>query len=739
MAYTEDKLGDDKKAAKAKETELANRRARFKWCAEKLEKERKVQMEDRQFLRGRTEDQWPAAAIDRASKHGIPIHTLNRLPQFLRQVSNSMRQNRVAAKVSPVDDAGDIKVAEVIQGGLRHIEYMSKADVVYVTAGFDAAASGEGFWIIEPQRCDPRSFDQEIRLVRVRNPFTIYLDPNAQEPDGSDAEFGFKITTMSLDDFNNDFPNAKIPSEGDWAEFSQKYAGWYTSSGDTKTVMIAEYYYKELTDDTLYLLKDGSLKLLSELKGAQPAEDQIVDQRETQISVVKWCKMTATEELSSTVLPGSGKWIPIVRVVGEELDVNGEVTRSGVIRHAKDAQRELNYMRSKRTKAIGLAPTAPYIMAEGQQEGHEGAFETANLTDPPYLLYKPTTVDGHLAPPPRRETAEPPVQALTIACQDAADDMKATTGVYDAQQGAKSNETSGRAINARVVQGETSNFHIVDNLALSIGHSCRIILDWFPDVYDTVRTMRIIGEDDTHSVVTTIGKSVPGSVRAGMNIHGQDQQSGGTMAAVKQIFLGKKKPGKPVYDLSVGTYDVICSAGPSFASKRQQASEQLTQLAQAWPALLQFAPDLVAKSIDVPYAQEIAERAKKTLPPELQDQPDGEEPLPPAVQQKMAQMQQELQQHDMALNDAMKQMDEMKQAAAAKAQDLASRERINDADNVVKIYIAELNAKNTQMIAELNANHEAAMQTMQAEFTNIHSALESLRAPEPAPQEQVPA
>jgi hypothetical protein len=729
VAYTEDTAADDKKAARASESELASRRSRFKWCAEKIKKDRDIQLEDRQFLRGRTEDQWPAAAIARANQLGLPIHTLNRLPQFLRQVSNGMRQNRVAAKVSPVDDAGDIKVAEVMQGAMRHIEYMSKADVVYVSAGFDAAASGEGFWIVEPQRCDPRSFDQEIRLCRVRNPFTIYLDPNAQEPDGSDAEFGFKITTMSLEDFQRDFPKASVPSDAEWTDYTQKYAGWYSSSGDQKNVMIAEYYYKELTDDMLYELKDGSLKLLSELDGVAPDKKFVVDERETQISVVKWCKMTATEELSSTVLPGSGKWIPIVRVVGEELDVNGEVTRSGVIRHAKDAQRELNYMRSKRTKAIGLAPTAPYIMAEGQQEGHEEGFQNANITDPPFLLYKPIDLNGNLAPPPRRETTEPPVQALTIACQDAADDMKATTGVYDAQQGAQSNETSGRAINARVVQGETSNFHIVDNLALSIGHSCRIILDWFPDVYDRVRTMRIIGEDDTHSVVTTIGKTVPQEARAGMNIHGQEQQSS-TLDAFKKIFAGSKKPSKPVYDISVGTYDVICSAGPSFASKRQQASEQLTNLAQVWPALLQFAPDLVAKSIDVPYAQEIAERAKKTLPPGLQDQPEGAPEIPPEVQQQLAQMQQQTEALTQALNEASQQIE-------TKAHDAASKERMNTENNEVKKYIAELNATNTAAIADMQAHSDAAFAVLQTELQKLSAQF----APTPeAPQgEQPPA
>lgn len=679
---------------KAAENFISAVRKRFDWCATSERPQRKVSLEDRQFLRGRLEDHWPPEVIARRQQSGQPCHVINRGPQLVNVVTNAQRQNRASAKVSPVDDKGDIKVAEIIQGGIRHIEYISKAEIVYGTAGADAGKSGLGYWTLETVRNNPRSFDQDIRLVRVRNPFTIYLDPNAQEPDGSDAEFGFKITTMSEDEFKAAFKGKECPSGDEWETWSLNYPGWY----ENKQIRIAEYYYKDTHDDVLYALTDGSFKLKSELT-EEPAKESIIDQIDTKISIVKWCKLTGKEKLEETRLPGSGKWIPIVRVVGEELDVNGEVTYAGVIRHAKDAQREFNYMRSARTKAIGLAPTAPYMMAEGQQEGHENEFQSANLTDPAYLLYKPVDLNGNLAPPPRRESADPPVQALTLACRDAADDMKATTGVYDAQQGATSNETSGRAINARINQGETSNFHFVDNLTLAIGHSARIILDWFPDVYDTKRTMRIIGEDDTHSVVTIVGKSYPEELKAKLPIYGRTDQA--------------QEGQKPVYDISVGEYDVICSAGPSFATKRQQASEQLIDLARVWPALLQFAPDLLANSLDVPYAKEIAERAKKTLPPGLQDNPEGTPELPPEVQQKMAAMEQEKQVMVQELNA-------LSQQVETKAHELASRERINSENNDVKI-----------MLAEIAANNSGAMELMKNEFQMIHAALAAANQPPP--------
>lgn len=699
---------------------LSTWRTRFEACVDFELKPREKALEDRKFARGRLEDQWPQDVIDARRAAGQPCHIINRMPVILRAVTNAQRQNRASGKVSPVDDKGDIKVAEVLMGGIRHIEYISKADVVYGTAGFNAALSGVGYILVVPQYCDPQTFEQEIRLMRVRNPFSIYLDPNSQEPDGSDARYGFKVTTLTREEFEQDYPKKKIPSADEWEVYQGKYQGWYTTDGQTQNVRILEVFYQDLTDDTLYMLKSGQVVLGSQLKEA-PAANTVAQKRATQIPVIKWCKMTAMEKLEETKLPGSGKWLPIVKVVGEEIDVNGEVETSGVIRHAKDAQREFNYMRSARTKAIGLAPTAPWVMAEGQEEGHEDAFKTANLVDPPYLLYKATDVGGQLAPPPQRQTAEPPVQALTIACRDASDDMKATTGVYDAQQGAVSNETSGRAINARVNQGETSNYHLIDNLTISIGHTARIILDWWKDIYDTKRTLRMIGEDGTHSVVTTVGSSVTDLERATMQIFGEDENPKATNK-------------EPVYDVSVGTYDVVCEAGPSFATKRQQAAESLSALVQAHPEIMQWAGDLILKAFDFPYAQEMAERAKKLLPPQVQDNQDGAPEIPPEVQQKIAADQQQIAQLTESLNA-------LSQQVETKAHDIAAKERMNTENNEVKKYIAELNATNTAAIADMQAHSDAALATLQAELQHLGARLAAQFAPAPEavpPQGQQP-
>jgi len=136
----------------------------------------------------------------------------------------------------------------------------------------------------------------------------------------------------------------------------------------------------------------------------------------------------------------AGKWIPVVRVVGNEFEVDGQLYISGLVRNAKDAQRMYNYWVSQEAEMLALAPKAPFIAYGGQFEGYEQNWKTANTNNWPYLEVNPDVTDGAGNPLPLPERAQPPMAqtGLIQAKMGAGEDIKATTGQYDSSIGATS-------------------------------------------------------------------------------------------------------------------------------------------------------------------------------------------------------------------------------------------------------------------------------------------------------------
>jgi hypothetical protein len=657
--------------------------ARFK-LAETAEQDiRRDALEDMKFAAG---DQWdPQVRASRELKRR-PCLTINRLPQFIRQVTNDQRQNRPSIKAHPVDDQGDIETAKVIQGIIRHIEYNSNADTARDTAFEGAVRGGFGYYRVVTQYESPTSFNQEILTKRIRNPMAVFFDPNSTEPDGSDANFAFVVETLSKEDFKRQYPKAKLSQSGEWETIGNDPSGWMEGN----TCRVAEYFYKEYREATLVQLSGGEVVEESKLQefaekaamrtGMSP-DLTVVNRRQTQLPSVRWCKLALGEILEETDWPGI--YIPIIPVYGEELVIDGKRILKGIIRDAKDSQRMLNVWKSAETETIGLAPKAPWVADAKTIEGYEHIWQSANTESYSVLPFN-SRPD---APPPQRQAFEPAVQAITQAAMLAADDLKATTGIYDAALGAKSNENSGIAIQRRNIQAQTSNFHFTDNLTRSIRHEGRIYVDLIPHIYDTARAARIIGEDGEQKIVKL------------------NQPTGET-----------SKDGKPlIYDLSVGKYDVTVDLGPSFASKRQEAAASMLDLAKTVPQLMQAAPDLVAKSLDWPGAQELAERLKKTVPPNLIDDPANKngQQIPPQVQQQMTQMGQMVEQLTQKLHAAQDQLDH-------KILEIESKERIE---------MAKLQLEAEITMAKLGSQESLSL--LQHQIAEIEGRMQMLHASQP--------
>jgi hypothetical protein len=533
----------------------------------------------------------------------------------VQQVTNDLRMNKPSIKVSPVDDNADEETAEVLQGLIRHIEYDSNADVCYDTAGTHAAESGCGYWRLVTDYESPDSFDQVIKFDRIRNRFSVYLGPH-KEADASDMPWALIAVEMTRDDFRAEYPDADMASFDSVTTHGDRQSGWVTN----EAVRVVEYYRIERKPDTLCLLPDGRTVYKSEgVTGYTP-----VRERDTYRQTVHWYKVSATEILATTEV--LCEWVPIFKVVGGEIDDDGEVTYSGVIRHARDPQYMYDLWMSSATEEVALRTKTPFIGAEGQFKGYERDWKQANVRNFPYLTYRPTTVDGILVPPPQRQQmADIPSGALQMAMH-ANDNIKATTGIFDASLGARGNETSGKAIQARQREGDIANYHITDNLRRAIRHCGRCLLSMIPRYYDTPRIVRILGEDEKpgHATVNTPEVDANGIERV-------------------------------MRDLSVGRYDVVVSMGPSFSTKRQEAADAMIQFGQSWPKLMDIAGDKVVMAMDWPGADDIAERIKRSIPPELRGDDDGEQQgpqIPPEVQQAVQQMQAHIQQLEAALVEA---------------------------------------------------------------------------------------
>jgi len=650
---------------------LATARSRLDMAISALSESREDEIDDLKFYAGSPDNhwQWPAdvlatrGAVQGQTINARPCLTINKLPQHVRQVTNDQRQNRPTGKVIPADDKADIDVAQVFNGMVRHIEYISDADVAYDTACENQVSYGEGYIRILTEYCDDNTFDQDIKIGRIRNSFSVYMDPTIQDPCGADAKYCFVTEDISKDDYQRMYPDsAPITTLQTLGVGDQNLSQWLNED----TIRIADYYYVDYDKGTLNLYPGNATAFegTPEDKQLRAIYGKPKKSRQSDRPRIKYCKINGYEILEER--EWAGKYIPIVRIVGNEFEVDGRLYVSGLVRNAKDAQRMYNYWVSQEAEMLALAPKAPFIGYGGQFEGYENQWKTANTTNWPYLEVNPDVTDGAGATLPLPQRAQPPMASsgLLQAKAGASEDIKASTGQYNASLGMTSNERSGKAILARQREGDVGTYHFGDNLARGVRYLTRQLIDLIPKIYDTQRIARIIGEDGETSMV----KIDPMQAEPVKKI--VDQQG---------IVIDK------IYNPGVGKYDVVATTGPGYATKRQEALEAMGQLLQGNPQLWQVAGDLFVKNMDWPGAQEMAKRFAKTIDPKLMQDGDKPPELQAAEQQIQAMGQEMEQMHQMIIN-------------AGKSIEMQDMHR-KDFEATVKAYQAE-----TQRISAVQAS-----------------------------------
>ena len=531
-----------------------------------------------------------------------PCYEFNKLRITVKRIVNDMRANRPQGKVRAVND-GAVETAEGLEGVIRNVWNTSDGDTIIDYAAEYQVGCGMGAWRITTDYMSDDSFDQMPKVLPIRNPFCLFADPSAQDFMKRDAEDWSYTDKISKASFEARYPDVE-PCSFEETEFEDD-EDWETD----ERVRICEYWYKEPVLKTLYLLDNGATVDAATEDGDKAAIERaglkILKERQVKSHKIMMCIVGGTDKLLEGPTEWAGTQHPFIQVYGEYVIIEGKAYWFGLARNGKDAQRSYNYSRTNAIESVALAPQAKYWATAKQAAGLTDQWAVAHKTNMPFMLYNAdSAVPG---PPVRMGSADVPV-ALIQEMQLASEDIKAVTGIYDASLGAQGNETSGKAINARQRQGEIATYNYMDNLAKGIQRTWELLVDICPKVIDTERTLRILGHDGAEDYVT-FNKIDPAT-------------------------------GNTINDLSTGTFDVTVTVGPSFATVRQEAAEVYSQMANTDQNLMLVAGDLVHKSMDYPYSQEIAERYRAMLPPQIQQMLGKDKKLPPEVQAAMAQVQQ---------------------------------------------------------------------------------------------------
>jgi hypothetical protein len=540
--------------------------------------------------------------------------------------------------------------------------------------------------------CRDDSFDQDLYIAPIDNPFSVYFDPASVWPDGSDAEECLITDMISKRAFR-----AQYPGKDDGSNF--RVTGVGDGVGDwlnSDEIRVAEYYRIRKDAAKLVLLSDGTTFWADRPPPELPPDITVVDERPAHRRRLCWYKLTALEVIERRELPG--RYIPVIPVYGSTTVIDGKRKRKGMVRNAKDPARVYNFWQTSLTESVALAPKAKWLIAEGQDEGFENDWASANISAKPVLRYRQTDVAGQPAPPPQRLQPEPPPQGVMAAMQTVAGDLTLVLGVIDPAMRIGGN-VSGKALNAERQQSDTGTFNYYDNMTRSIAHTGRILVDLIPNYYNQPgRIARIIGDDGQSSVVT---------------LNEQNPSPGqNTPGPVEQILN----------DVTTGEYAVVMDTGPGFTTKRQEAVTAMMPLFQHDEKLMATAGDVMFRNMDFPGAEVIADRLAASNP---MAQTDEQSEVPPGVQMKLKQQAQQLQQMQQELQaaqleikhrgsieqmkqDAATQREHMKSVAAIHIEDQenAAWQRDVDVQAATKRHDTETRAITALNVAEINAVRE---------------------------------
>ena len=654
--------------------------------------------DDWKFTHG--EGHWDATTKKDRDREGRPCLVLNQCLPYVHQVINDIKQTRLSIRVTPVDSGADIETAKIRSGIIRNIERQSKSKDIYGAAAMNAVGAGIGWIELDVDYVSPETFDQEIKIHRVLDFTSCFLDPQSEELDGSDASYGFKIVTYSKKRFEELYPDASPVS----------FCGKRVNGSNEEEVNIVSYYYKEADTKTLYEVEiEGKLISLYGDDLTKLDEEDIpyekMRSREVELYTQYHCVLSGEDVLTHEEFPC--QYIPLVPIIGEEYFSEDKRKFRSLINPAKDAQRMYNYWSTTSTEIIALQPKAPWTAPVGSFVSEPDKWETANRLNHATLEWDPVLDDnGTLLPPPQRTAPIMGSPTMMQQAEVARGDIRLALGMPQSNMGENSNAISGVAIRAQQIEGDNATFHFIDNLTSSIGQVGRIINELIPHIYSSSTIAKIIGTDEEEQDIPINTPFV--------------KQGGEYMAA------NSSQSADGIYDMSVGKYDIAVDVGASYSSERQEMADKLIEVAAIRPDIMEIAGDLFFSALDIPMSKEIAERVKSQMPPEVL----GDDPQAAQLQkasQQMQQMQEQLMNYEAALADKEKdkQFEQATEAAKIELEKEKLAIEIEKANAEIAKTYSEIQKNDAETVGQREQNIQA-MTEISAKVNDIGQAVEHI-------------
>lgn len=547
--------------------------------------------DDLYFLSDEDGCQWSDRDFSLRKKKNRPALQIDQLTQFVNQVSNDVRMNTPTINIIPHSSGADVETAEIFQGLVKDIEQLSNADDAYDFSLNSAVKCSLGFIRIDHRYKDDESFEQELYIERIVNPFSVYLDPCSIAPDGSDAKCAWVLDEITIDEFKKRYPG-KNP-------VSFKFKGLGFSQEKEEKITICEYFKIDERQIEIALLEDGTTLEYSDNVNAKST-------RTISRPIVRRYHLSGEDVLEETTFPG--KYVPLIPVYGEEAWRDGVRHIHSLIRKSKDSQRRYNYWASTEAELLMKSPKATIVAVGGTVENYAEDYKDPDKAI--VLRYDQYDAKGNQAAAPQIINGPQIPSGIVNAMRQAAEDIKSTMGLYNSFLGQRSNETSGVAINQRKMEGDRAVFHFGDNLVRSITQVGRVLVSAIPEIYYEPRLVSIVGKEDESKQVGINGALGEGQERS--------------------------------FFLSQGQYNVRVTTGASFATMREEAANFFQQVIQSQPQLMEVAGDLLFKYMDFPGASVLSERMKKLISPELLD--ETQDPQVMALAQENEQLKQAIQQ-----------------------------------------------------------------------------------------------
>lgn len=653
--------------------------------------------------------QWPddvknqrnGSTINGVQANARPMLSIPKIDQPIQLILNQEKAAHLGIQVHPLSEDADDDTADVQQGLYRAIERDSRAGLARSWAFDRAVKCGRGAYRILKVYADDGGdpFDQKIVFQRILRQDDVYFDPSAQEPDWSDGEWALIGTFLSADRYTREFGDSELAGtlDGNFADLMAAEPDWFKEVDGKPAIRVMEYWVIDLSTRTRCAYRlSGQVTIgwKDELPKGFPDRD-IIQTREEPTRTVTWYKLTAKEVLDTQ--EWDGKYIPIIPVIGRELQpFDGERRWTGVIEPAMDGQRLFNYAASNAVEIAALEPKAPFIMVEGQDESFEAEWDQINTRNLTRVRYRAVNLAGQPAPPPQRMQIDASrLGPSMLLLNEANSFIQSSTAMFDPSLGnAQKKDRSGRAILAQQEQGDRSSSDYLDNLAqVSMMYEAKVVLDLMGKVYDRPgRIARILGKNDETKTVM-------------LNAAFETDASGRPRPATTQTAKH--------YDMTRGIYGVSVTVGKAYATRMEEASNEIGLILQADPALMALIGPIYFKYRDFPGHDQIADVLKKVRAKQFPgiDESDEHQPDPQQMRAQLDSAKQQAQvlgeqlkqavdyvKTEQAKHDATIQIETFKQKAAVEIQ------RMKDA---TAIRVKEIDALMKGVILDQEQEHEA--------------------------------